>query len=75
MRPAARVFSDLLVWQRAHTFVLGVYALTAKFPKHEIYGLPIQMRRAAVSIPANIAEGFRKRRKPDKVRFLNIAEG
>jgi hypothetical protein len=48
MRPAAKVFSDLLVWQRAHTFVLGVYALTAKFPKHEIYSLSIQMRRAAV---------------------------
>jgi four helix bundle protein len=64
-----------LVWQRAHGFVLGVYALTAAFPKHEIYSLSMQMRRAAVSIPANISEGFRKRGKVDKVRYMNIAEG
>lgn len=54
----ARTFQDLLVWQKAHEFVLEVYALTAVFPKHETYGLSLQMRRAAVSIPANIAEGF-----------------
>jgi four helix bundle protein len=52
-----------------------VYALTAAFPKHETYGLSLQMRRAAVSIAANIAEGFRRRGKADKARFLNIAEG
>ena len=75
MRPAARTFRDLLVWQKANAFVLGVYALTAAFPKHEIYSLSMQMRRAAVSIPANIAEGFRKRGKVDKVRYMNIAEG
>jgi four helix bundle protein len=55
--------------------VLGVYALTATFPKHETYGLSVQMRRAGVSIPANIAEGFRRRGKADKARFMNIAEG
>jgi len=55
--------------------VLEVYALTGAFPKHETYGLSLQMRRAAVSIPANIAEGFRRRGKADKARFLNIAEG
>jgi four helix bundle protein len=75
VRPAARTFRDLLVWQKAHAFVLGVYALTAEFPKHETYSLSIQMRRAAVSIPANIAEGFRKRGKVDKARFMNTAEG
>lgn len=53
----ARTFQDLLVWQKAHEFVLEVYALTAAFPKHETYGLALQMRRAALSIPANIAEG------------------
>jgi four helix bundle protein len=74
-RPAARSFSDLVVWQKAHQFVLSVYRLTATFPREETYGLAAQMRRAAVSIPANIAEGFRKRSKPDKVRFLNMAEG
>jgi four helix bundle protein len=71
----ARTFQDLLVWQRAHQFVLGVYALTAAFPKPETYGLSLQMRRASVSIPANIAEGFRRRGKADKARFMNIAEG
>ena len=55
--------------------MLEVYAVTATFPKQENYGLSLQMRRAAVSIPANIAEGFRRRSKADKVRFLNMAEG
>jgi len=73
-RPAARTFRDLVVWQKAHQFVLAVYAFTADFPKSETYGLSLQMRRAAVSIPANIAEGFRRRGKADKVRFLNTSE-
>jgi len=72
---AARTFQDLLVWQKAHKFVLEVYAFTAMFPKQEIYCLSLQMRRAAVSIPANIAEGFRRRGKADKARFMNMAEG
>ncbi len=71
----ARTFQDLLVWQKAHGFVLEVYALTATLPKQETYGLSLQIRRAAVSIPANIAEGFRRRGKADKARFMNIAEG
>lgn len=71
----ARTFQDLLVWRKAHAFVLEVYTFTSLFPKHETYGLSLQMRRAAVSIPANIAEGFRRRGKADKARFLNIAEG
>ena len=71
----ARTFQDLLVWQKAHEFVLGIYALTTGFPKQETYGLSLQMRRASLSIPANIAEGFRRRGKPDKARFMNIAEG
>jgi len=71
----ARTFQDLLVWQKAHRFVLEVYALTAAFPKQETYGLSLQIRRAAVSIPANIAEGFRRRGKADKARFMNMAEG
>jgi four helix bundle protein len=71
----ARTFQDLLVWQKAHRFVLEVYTFTAAFPKQETYGLALQMRRAAVSIPANIAEGFRRRSKADKARFMNMAEG
>jgi four helix bundle protein len=74
-RPAARSFRDLLVWRKAHEFVLAVYAFTAGFPKQETYGLSLQMRRAAVSIPANIAEGFRRRGKAEKARYMNIAEG
>jgi four helix bundle protein len=71
----ARTFQDLLVWQKAHQFVLAVYAITTIFPKQETYGLSQQMRRAAVSIPANIAEGFRRRGQADKARFMNMAEG
>jgi four helix bundle protein len=75
MREPAKTFVDLLVWQKAHLFVLEVYRITAMFPKHEIFGLSSQFRRAAVSIAANIAEGFRKRSVADKVRFFNIARG
>ncbi len=64
-----------MVWQRAHGYVLAVYRFTQAFPKQETYGLVSQMRRAAVSVAANIAEGFRKRSKADKARFMNIAEG
>ena len=71
----ARSFEQLIVWQKAHRFVLDVYKHTEKFPRTEIYGLTSQLRRAAVSIPANIAEGFKKRGKPDKIRFYNIAQG
>lgn len=71
----ARRFEDLIVWQKAHKFVLSVYELSSNFPKSETYGLTSQLRRAAVSIPANIAEGFKKRTAKDKVKFMNIAQG
>ena len=74
-RPPARTFGDLWVWQKAHRLVLAWYAFTAAFPKQETYGLRSPMRRAAVSIPATIAEGFAKRSKPDKARYMNVAEG
>ncbi|MCI0707334.1 MAG: four helix bundle protein [Ignavibacteriae bacterium] len=74
-REPAKSFEDLIVWQRAHEFVLVVYKFTEGFLKSETYGLLSQLRRAAVSIPANIAEGFKKRGKADKVRFMNISEG
>ena len=63
------------MWQKAHRFVLATYALTASFPRCEIYCLTSQMRRAAISIPANIAEGFTRRGASDKIRFLNISHG
>jgi four helix bundle protein len=72
---AARNFRDLLVWQKSHRFVLGVYQVTRQFPDEERWGLTRQLRRSAVSIPANIAEGFVKRGVGDKLRFLNIAQG
>ena len=74
-RPAARSFRDLVVWRKAHAFVLAVYAFTTELPKQETYGLALQMRRAAVSVPANIAEGFRRRSKAEKARYMNMAEG
>jgi four helix bundle protein len=65
----------LLIWQRAHQFVLCVYRETEKFPRDERFGLTSQLRRSAVSVAANIAEGFVKRGVADKLRFLNIAQG
>jgi four helix bundle protein len=74
-RPPAKTFEDLVVWQKSHALALCVYELTAAFPRAEAFGLTAQLRRAAVSIPANIAEGFKKRGKADKARLLNIAQG
>lgn len=74
-RLPAKSFQDLIVWQKAHQFALGIYNYTSAFPKTETYGLMSQMRRAAVSVPANIAEGFKKRGRADKARFMNISQG
>jgi four helix bundle protein len=74
-RKAAKEFQDLIVWQKAHEFVMSLYHYSESFPKNETYGLISQSRRAAVSIAANIAEGFKKKTQPDKIKFLNIAQG
>jgi four helix bundle protein len=74
-RPPARRFQDLIVWQKAHELVLSIYRYSESFPKNVIYGLTSQLRRATVSIPANISEGFKKKSRPDKARLLNIAQG
>ncbi len=74
-RGAAKSFEDVEIWKRSHSFVLAVYRLSEHFPKHELFGLTSQLRRAAVSIPANFAEGFKKKGKADKLRFYNIAQG
>jgi four helix bundle protein len=71
----AQTFEDLVVWQKAHQVVLEVYRVTGTFPRQETYGLVSQLRRSAVSVPANVAEGFRRRGRADKLRFLNIAQG
>ena len=68
-------FRELIVWQKAHALTLGVYAASSQFPKSEIYGLTSQMRRAAASIPANIAEGCGKDGDADFARYLQIAMG
>jgi len=67
-------FTDLIVWQEAHALVLKVYKLIDDFPERERFALEQQLIRAAVSVPANIAEGFRRRTKPEKIRFYNIAQ-
>ena len=74
MNKPAKSFQELVVWQKAHQFVLNAYRYSSEFPKSELYGLTSQFRRAAVSIPANIAEGFRKHSKAEKTHFLNIAQ-
>ena len=68
-------FENVIAWQKAHKFVLAVYRITKGFPTDEVYGLTSQFRRAAVSIEANIAEGYKKLSKADKLRFMNISQG
>ena len=72
---SSKTFTDLVVWKKAHSMVLDIYLLTKDFPEEELYGLTNQLRRAAVSVPANIAEGFGRISKAEKVRFFNIAQG
>ena len=68
-------FMDIKAWQFAHQFVIDVYRLTREFPDTERFGLCSQFQRAAVSIAANIAEGYKKLSKADKLRFFNISQG
>jgi len=66
-------FKDLIVWQKAYRLVLEVYKITKAFPRSEIYGLTQQMRRAAISMPSNIAEGYGRKHKAEYQQFLSIA--
>lgn len=68
-------FTDLRVWQQAHGLSLEIYGHSQQFPKHELYGVTSQLRRAAVSVAANIAEGSKRKTNAEYARFLNIAEG
>ena len=70
----AKTFQDLSVWQKAHQFVLATYRFTADFPENEKDGLTALLRRAATAIAANIAEGFARKSKSDKARYLNVAQ-
>lgn len=71
----SKSYKDLLVWQKSIDLVSNVYKLTEKFPKSEIYGLSSQMRRAAVAIPSNIAEGQRRAHTKEFIQFLHISYG
>lgn len=68
-------FEQLIVWQKAHSYVLAIYKITKQYPKEELFCLVNQMRRAAASITANIAEGYAKISSRDKLRFYNISQG
>ena len=68
-------FRDLIVWRKAIDFVTSIYKLTTAFPVNELYGLSSQIRRCAISIPSNIAEGYGRRSTKDYIRFLNISMG
>lgn len=68
-------FTDLIVWQKAHSFVLGVYKISKQFPKDELFALTSQLRRASVSVTSNIAEGFGRHGKKEKEQFYVIASG
>jgi len=70
-----KTYRDLIVWQKAMSFVTEVYKSTADFPKEEIYGLTMQVRRSSVSIPSNIAEGYGRNSTGDYMRFLQISMG
>ncbi|MCA1605217.1 MAG: four helix bundle protein [Acidobacteria bacterium] len=71
----SKSFEDVELWRKAHAWVLAIYRFTEPFPKHELFGLTSQLRRAAASVPANFAEGFKKRSRADKIRIYNIAQG
>jgi four helix bundle protein len=72
---ATRSFEQLEVWQKAHQYVLSIYKITKNYPKEEIFGLVSQIRRSAISITANIAEGYIRIGSKDKLRFYNISQG
>jgi four helix bundle protein len=68
-------YQDLIIWQKSFRLAVLVYRFTQKFPKEEIYGLTSQIRRAAVSIPSNIAEGFGRITKKEHLWFIRVALG
>lgn len=71
----SKAFKDLKMWQKGVEIVKDVYLLTKKFPKEELYGLTSQMRRSSISIPSNIAEGFKRSHNKEYKQFLSITQG
>ena len=72
---AIQTFREIIAWQKAHELVLAVYKITDDFPKKEDFVLTSQIRRCAISIASNIAEGFKRKTKNDSLHFYNIAQG
>ncbi|MCO5082798.1 MAG: four helix bundle protein [Rhizobiaceae bacterium] len=75
MTSRAGSYQDLVVWQQAMDLTVGVYSMTRSWPKEELYGLTSQVRRAATSVPANIAEGYGREHRGSYLQFLRIAQG
>ncbi len=75
MKKQIKSFTDLDAWKKAHLLAVGIYKITSSFPKSEIFGLTTQMRRSAISVPSNIAEGFARSGKKEKRQFVLIAKG
>jgi four helix bundle protein len=69
-----QTYKDIIAWQKSHQLTLLVYELSEKYPKTETFGLTSQTRRCAVSVPSNIAEGFKRRHKNDSIHFYNISQ-
>lgn len=70
-----KTFRDLSIWQKAMNLVTNTYQITEKFPKEELFGLTSQIRRSAISLPSNIAEGYGRDSNKELLRFINIAIG
>ena len=70
-----KTFTDLIVWQKGHALVLEIYKITSFFPKEELYGLTSQIKRAIISVTSNIAEGFVRHSKKEKVQFYYVSLG
>lgn len=75
MNEKIKEFTDLQVWEESHKLVILIYKITKSFPKEEIFGLTSQMRRAAVSITSNIAEGFGRQGYKEKIQFYYLSQG
>ncbi len=75
MERVIKSYRDLIVWQKSMVMVTAIYENTRRFPRDELYGLTTQIRRAAVSIPSNIAEGYSRNSTADYIRYLRIASG
>lgn len=72
---AIQSYKDIVAWQKSHELTLLVYKLSEKYPKSEIFGLTSQSRRCGVSVPSNLAEGFKRKHTKDSIHFYNIAQG